>query len=730
MISFKKLVVSFVILSFLYTFNHTLYAQKQLSLPDAITLKQRSLMPERLLQLKWIPNSLSYYFIEKKEAIETLYLANAKNPKEKKNIITLAELSKQLPIKAGKELKTFPTLNFTNEQQVNFEYEGQLFVVDLTTKKISASQNLPVLGENADDMDKATNNYIAYTLDNNLFIHDGKEAIAISKDGSDDLVYGKSVHRDEFGIHKGTFWSPSGNKLAFYRMDQTKVTDYPIMDIDARPAKGRFIKYPMAGDTSHFVTIGVYNTTTKNTIYLKTGTPADQYLTNIAWSPDEQHIYVAILNRDQNQLLMNSYHAETGNFEKTLFEEKHEKYVQPLHPLEFVKGHDKWFIWQSERDGYNHIYLYDTDGKLIKQLTKGQWVVTQVNGFDQKGEQLFFTGTIESPVTRQLCKVNLKSGKLIQITSGSGTHGASVSFDGQYALDHFQSLDTPREQSLYACSSPKKLEVLKLSENPLKEYTLGKLSIFTIPNKDGLPLYSRLILPVNFDSTKKYPVLVYQYGGPNAQMVNNTWNGGSNDLWFQYLAQHGFIVFTLDPRGSENRGREFEQATFRHLGKAEMEDQLAGVQYLTKKSWVDTSKMALFGWSFGGFMTTSIMLKHPHIFKVAVAGGPVIDWKYYEIMYTERYMDSPQQNPEGYKETKTTEYINNLKGRLMLIHGTEDPVVVWQHSLMFLKACIEKGKLVDYFVYPGHEHNVHGKDRVHLYMKITDYMMQHLKGGK
>ena len=714
-----------LLLLFSLLFIEKNFAQKQLSVADAVSKQRTTLAPERLQQLKWIDKTNSYYYIETKKEKDTLFVANA----DKKVAITklsIEDLNVALKKSNLRELKKFPNLNFNDLNKFSFEQDGNNISFLLTSKSIEKIEKIPTLPEKAENNDKASNGNIAFTVGENLYIYNGKEVVQLSKDGSDNLVYGKSVHREEFGIMKGTFWSPSGNALAFYRMDQSKVTDYPIFEVSVRPMEARKIKYPMAGDSSHFVTVGVYNTTTQKTIYLKTGTPADQYLTNIAWSPDEKHIYVAVLNRDQNHLKLNSYSAESGDFEKTLFEEKEEKYVQPVNPLEFVPGHNNEFIWQSERDGYKHIYLYNTDGKLITQLTKGQWVVTQVNGFDAKGENLFFTSTLESPVTRHLCKVNLKSGKLQQITSGTGTHTATPSFDGSFALDHFQSLDVPREQSIYNCSSLKKTQVLKLADNPLKDYALGKLSIFTIPNKDGLPLYSRMFLPVGFDSTKKYPALVYLYGGPNLQLINNTWNGGG-DLWFQYMAEQGFVVFSVDSRGSENRGKDFEQATFRQLGTAEIEDQVSGINFLRKKNWVDTTRMALYGWSFGGFMTTSIMLRHPNLFKVAIAGGPVIDWKYYEVMYTERYMDTPQKNPEGYKKANTLEYVNNLKGRLMLIHGTEDPVVVWQHSLMFVKACVDNQKQVDYFVYPGHEHNVQGKDRIHLFEKITDYIFLHTK---
>jgi dipeptidyl-peptidase-4 len=259
----------------------------------------------------------------------------------------------------------------------------------------------------------------------------------------------------------------------------------------------------------------------------------------------------------------------------------------------------------------------------------------------------------------------------------------------------------------------------------MKDYKLGKLSIFKLKSEVGDDLYCRMIKPVDFDSTKKYPVLVYLYNGPGVQLINNTWNG-AGDMWLQYMAEHGFVVFTIDGRGSDNRGLAFEQATFRHLGQVEMKDQMVGVNYLKSLKYVDDSRMGLMGWSYGGFMTTSIMTTYPDVFKVAVAGGPVIDWSYYEVMYTERYMDTPKENPDGYKETSLLDKVDKLKGKLMLIHGTQDNVVVWQHSLMFLKTAVDKGKQIDYFVYPGHEHNVIGKDRVHLFDKISEYFISNI----
>ncbi|MES2138486.1 MAG: DPP IV N-terminal domain-containing protein [Bacteroidota bacterium] len=719
----KKSTLSiFIIIAFVQI---TMAQTKLLTMDDAIIKQKTTLAPEKLKQLMWVRGEDSYSYVDTKDSIDILILGKAEGTnKPLKVAVSLIEINDALGNLRFKSLKTFPEIRWKTGDIFTFEAEKNLFAYDLRSKLLTKESSRD-FGDNSENIDVANKtNYVAFTVKNNLFVYDGKENLIVTNDANENIVNGKSVHREEFGIVKGTFWSPSGKLLAFYRMDQTMVTDYPIIDWTVRPAKNNAIKYPMAGDTSHQVTVGVYNVNTGKTVFLKTGEPKEQYLTNIAWSPDEQTIYIAVLNRDQNHLKLNSYNVATGLFEKTLFEEKDDKYVEPMHPLVFVPKHPDQFIWQSERDGYNHLYLYDISGKLVKQLTKGNWVITDFAGFDEKGTKAFYSSTAESPITRNFYSLDLKKGKTTKITSGEGTHTVILNNDASYFIDNFQSSIVPREISI-SNNKGKKVQTIKQSENPLKDYKLGQMSIFKLKSANGNDLYCRMFKPVDFDSTKKYPVIVYLYGGPNVQLVNNTWNGGG-DMWLQYMAERGFVVFTMDSRGSSNRGKAFEQATFQHLGTVEMQDQLLGVSFLKNLKYVDANRMGLMGWSFGGFLTTSIMTRYPDLFKAAVAGGPVIDWSYYEIMYTERYMDTPQSNPKGYEETKVLNYADSLKGKLMLIHGTADNVVVWQHSLMFLKTCVDKGKQVDYFVYPGHEHNVLGKDRVHLFNKITDYFIQNL----
>ena len=713
----KKIVLLFVAIA-----NVAVAQTKLFTMEEAVVLQRSTLAPAKLKQLMWQKNADNYSFIEKRGNEEVLVVYAAASTKEI-NALNLTQLNTALTTASLSTVKSFPAIQWLNSKQFTFEADKKLISVDITTKKakVEASRDLGEEAANKDVADKT--NYVAFTVKNNLFVFDGKEKLIVTNDADENIVNGQTVHRDEFGIHKGTYWSPKGNLLAFYRMDQTMVTDYPVIDWAPRPAKNVNIKYPMAGDKSHEVTVGIYNVSTGKTVFLKTGEPKEQYLTNIAWSNDEQYVYIAVLNRGQDHMKLNKYNVTTGLLEKTLFEEKHEKYVHPMHPMVFLHN-GKQFIWQSERDGFNHLYLYNEDGTLVKQLTKGNWLVTDLAGLDPKGTKAYYTSTTESGITRNFYAVDFKSGKITRITKGDGTHTSMMSSSGNYILDNFQNTSVPRNVYVNSTNG-KSSKLIYTAANPIQDYKLGEMKIFTLKSESGDDLYCRLYKPVDFDSTKKYPTIVYLYNGPSIQMINNTWNGGG-DLWFQYMAQRGYVVFTLDGRGSANRGLAFEQATFRHLGVNEMKDQMVGVDYLKKQKFVDAARMGIFGWSYGGFMTTSIMTRYPDVFKAGVAGGPVIDWTYYEVMYTERYMDTPQENPEGYKESKTIDYIDNLKGKLMLIHGAQDPTVVWQHSIQYLKACVDKKKQVDYFVYPGHEHNVLGKDREHLYQKVTDYFMQNL----
>lgn len=571
----------------------------------------------------------------------------------------------------------------------------------------------------------------AQVKEGNLYV-DGK--LIECGDGYN-IVLGESVHRNEFGINGGLFWSPDGSHLAFYRMDQSMVKDYPIVDTKAREAEPRPIKYPMAGMKSHEVTVGIYDCASSKLIYLETRRDTsvaerEMYLTNITWAPDNHHIYIAKVNREQNHLWMERYDAVTGQLEQVLFEETDPRYVEPCDPMVFTPKGDR-FVWLSMRDGYKHLYLYKTDGILVKQLTHGDYEVEGIIKFDPSGDNLFYYANENNLIGRAAYKVNLKSGKSVCLTPADGlywgTHTVVINDACTRLIDVWSSTGVPARAEYYDINKGKRIKTLYNSEDPLKDYAYPGIRLGSIKAADGkTDLFYRLITPPNMMPGKKYPTLVYVYGGPHSQLVTDSWLGGGN-LYFLFLAQQGYVVFTLDNRGTDNRGFEFESCIHRHLGEVEMADQMEGVKFLKSLPYVDPNRMGVEGWSFGGFMTITMKLAHPEVFKVGCAGGPVIDWKWYEIMYGERYMDMPQENPEGYKANCLLDKAKDLQGYLLVIHGSEDNTVVWQHSLEFIERCINNYKQVDYFVYPHHEHNVLGRERLHLYKKMFDYYETFLK---
>ena len=715
--------------------------------------------------------------------IDACYLVNKTNGKETK-LFGLNDINQWIaPTKDVKVRALYnATFPFAGKSIVEVQNGSKTFWVDFKKHRLVNEVDFAE-GENLLEAN-AQNTAFAFLKGNNLCVrvltstnsnattkekksHD----FQLSTDGSREIVYGQSVHRDEFGISKGTFWSPSGEKLAFYRMDQSMVTDYPqvtIPEIDyfnhpetqsciATPAPD---KYPMAGETSHKVTVGVFDCNTGKTIYLKAGDPTDRYFTNIAWSPDNKTIYMFELNRDQNDCRLTAYCAETGEKLGELYRETDDKYVEPLHPIQFLPWDSNQFIMQSRKDGYNHLYLCTivkneerrvknsnanssstssqkeqensslltlNSSLKIRQLTSGKWEVMDVLGFYPKRKSIIIASNECSPIQRNIFVVDAQTGKRAMMDdNGKGWHNAELSESGQYIYDNYSTPTVPRKIAIVNVENGKRTPYFT-AENPWKGYNVPEYSCGTIKAADGeTDLYWRMVKPVDFDPNKKYPTIIYVYGGPHAHNVDARWNYSSRG-WETYMAEKGYLLFILDNRGSENRGKAFEQATFRQLGQIEMQDQMKGVEYLKSLPYVDADKIGVHGWSFGGFMTISLMTNYPDVFKVGVAGGPVIDWHWYEVMYGERYMDTPQTNPEGYKKTSLLYTAKNLKGKLQIIQGLNDVTVVPQHCLTFLKACIAAGTQPDFFVYPGEPHNMRGHQSTHLHERISQYFFDYLK---
>jgi dipeptidyl-peptidase-4 len=701
----------------------TAIAQKQFTLEDLnFGGKNYQNMIAKNKTLTWHGNQL--YHIEK----DSIWTVEMKTGKEK-----LAFTSEQIKNWAG--IEKAPNLKWASfpypdkPLMLIFDHDKRI-LVDVKKHKQEWIQDYQ--GQDI-DWHKGSRN-TAFVKDDNLWITTANgKTTQITTDGSRDIVYAQSVHRNEFGIEKGTFWSNSGNQLAFYRMDQSMVTDYPLINVpeindstqvEATPAPE---KYPMAGQTSHKVQVGILDIASGKITYLDTGDPTDRYFTNIAWSPDDKLVYMFELNRDQNDCRLVSYDASTGAKVGEIYHEVHDKYVEPSTPIVFLPWDATKFVMQSQKDGYNHLYLHNADGSLVRQLTSGKWVVMEMLGFDKENKAIIITSNEISPIQKNIFSVDVANGKRTRVDEGGkGWHGAVLNDNGTWLADYYSEPDVPRNIAIVNTTTGRAMRYYT-APNPWEGYNVPEYSCGSIKAADGTTdLYYRMVKPVGFDPTKKYPTIVYVYGGPHAHNVDARWNYCSRS-WETYMAQKGYLLFILDNRGSENRGRDFEQATFRQLGQVEMQDQMCGVDYLRTLPYVDMDRLGVHGWSFGGFMTISLMTNYPDVFKVGVAGGPVIDWKWYEVMYGERYMDTPQTNPEGYAKTSLIHKAKDLKGRLQIIIGLNDPTVVPQHAYSFLKACIGADTQPDFFVYPGQGHNMRGHQSVHLHERITRYFEDYLK---
>ena len=594
------------------------------------------------------------------------------------------------------------------------------------TYDIAAGTYSDYTGKNKLSMQAVSKNGSLYVIYAN-----GTERLVAERE-NDQITYGEYVSRNEFGIDGGTFWSPDNRKLAFYRKDESKVTSFPLLDITTRTGSLKEIKYPMAGMDSENVQLGIFDVVTGETVYAAVDDFGyDRYLTNITWSPDGEMIYIQVLDRSQKHLKLNAYSAQTGDFIKTILTEDNEKYVEPFDPLYFIKDQNFFIYRTANRDGYRNLYLCDNDGN-IRRLTS---VDADVKYVGNDGRYVYYTSAEVSPVENHLFRIEIKNlkkgvakasfGKPQRLTFAEGWHEIQLSPDYKHFIDSYSSLCTPRVVNI--CTTDGKIiKNLLTADDPTLDYAYTEISLGTVRSADGqYDNYYRLIKPKVFDPSKKYPVIVYVYGGPHSQMVQNTYLAQLR-RWEMYMAQRGYLVYVQDNRGTENRGIAFEQAIHGQCGQAEMADQIEGVKMLMDLPYVDKERIGVHGWSYGGFMTISLITNYPDIFKVAVAGGPVIDWKWYEVMYGERYMDNPAVNPEGYEKTSLINKAKDLKGKLLICQGAIDPVVVWEHSLSFIRECIKNNVQVDYFPYPCAEHNVMGKDRVHLHDKISMYFEDYL----
>lgn len=637
----------------------------------------------------------------------------------KKILMTVEELNGLI----GANLNGWPSYNWKDGATLSLMRKGKYYEVDIDAKSLLRAIPYPT---RVGDLTFNGKDAFAFTRGNNLYYSDERgNEYAVTKDEDPNIVNGQTVSRNEMGISNGIFWSPDGKKLAFYRKDESQVGTFPLLDITTRTGSLREIKYPMAGMSSEQVSVGVYDLASQRTVFLDvTDFGREQYLTNVTWDPASEMIYIQVVDRAQKQVHLNQYNARTGEFIRTLLKEKNERWVEPANKLVFLKNDPSRFLYRTDnRDGYWNLYLCDTEGKTVRRLTDTDADVAYAG---QDGRYVYYTSAEVSPVENHLFRVDLKTGKKTQLTQAEGWHSVNLSADGKYFTDSYSSLQVPRVIELRQTDGKPVRELLR-AEDPTRDYNFGEITMGTVKSADGqFDNYYRLIKPMDFDPSKKYPVIVYVYGGPHSQMVKNTWQGEMR-RWEMYMAQHGYVVFVMDNRGTSNRGAAFEKAIHRYCGQAEMADQMEGIKFLKSLPYVDADRIGVHGWSYGGFMTISLITNYPDVFKVAVAGGPVIDWKWYEVMYGERYMETPQSNPEGYAKVSLLNKAKDLKGKLLICQGAIDNTVVWEHSLSFIRECIKNQVQVDYFPYPCAEHNVFGRDRIHLMQKVTDYFEDYLK---
>lgn len=639
-----------------------------------------------------------------------------------------------------------------------FRKDGKWMTENLADGEISeySATGLPEgFPENAENITSNGNGAYAYTIGQSLYLFDGG-SVSVAESENSQITYGQTVSRNEFGIENGIFWSPDGSKLAFYRKDDSKVTDFPLLDITTRTGSLKSIKYPMNGMDSENVRLGVYDRATGKTVWCDVDEYGyDQYLTNISWSPDSRNIFIQVLDRTQKHLKLNMYRAADGSFARTVLTEDDSRYVEPLDPLRFVKGTYSFIYRTNNRDGFRNLYLCDTLG-TVRRLTA---VDADVEYLANDGRFVYYTSAEVSPVENHLFRIEVKMsrhsqrpkngsqnlsngqslsripadivtkakfGKPVRLTAEEGWHTISLNDDCTKFIDSYSSFNVPQVTDLRAADG-KLIRNLSTASDPLKDYKTGEVLFGTVKSADGqYDNWYRLFLPTNFDPARKYPVILYVYGGPHSQMVQDTWLGQVR-MWEMLMAQKGYIVYVQDNRGTQNRGAEYEKAIHRHCGQNEMADQMVGINMLKSLPFVDSDRIGVHGWSYGGFMTISLMTNYPETFKVGVAGGPVIDWKWYEVMYGERYMDTEATNPEGFAQTSLINNVNNLKGKLLICQGAIDNTVVWQHSLSFVQKCVERNVQLDYFPYPCSEHNVFGRWRIHLMDKVTNYFDDYLK---
>ena len=572
---------------------------------------------------------------------------------------------------------------------------------------------------------------VAFVKENNIFIKDiiNNTELQVTFDGEiNKIINGATdwVYEEEFAFDNGMQWNASGNKIAYYRFDEEKVPEFS-MDLftDLYPSQSQF-KYPKAGETNSTIELFIYDLDSNKTTKANINTEEEFYIPRIKWTLDENVLSVQRMNRHQNQLDFILVDAKDGS-SQTIFTENDAAYIDVTDNLTFLND-GKYFIWTSEKSGYNHIYLYNLKGKQVRQITKGNYDVTDFYGIDESNNTVYFASSERSPMHRDVYAVQLNGKNKKTLTNKIGTNSATFSTNYKYFINQYSNANTPYYFSLFDAKG-NEVRMLKDNsnlKNSLSEYALSQKEFFNFKTTEGIDLNGWMMKPHNFDETKQYPVFMYLYGGPGSQQVTDSW-GGSNFLWYQMLTQQGYIVACVDNRGTGARGSEFKKCTYQQLGKLETEDQIEANRYLAKLPYVDGSRIGIFGWSYGGYMSSLCLLKGADEFKMAIAVAPVTNWRYYDSIYTERYMRTPQENASGYDDNSPINHVEKLKGKYLLIHGSADDNVHYQNTMEMTNALVNANKQFDLFIYPNKNHGIYGGyTRLHLFTKMTNFIKENL----
>jgi len=576
---------------------------------------------------------------------------------------------------------------------------------------------------------------IAFIKNHNIHVLDIETGIDVplTTDGREHVFVGQFdwAYQEEFAsVRTGFFWAPDGQHIAFFQLDETEVPEFPIVDFVPVENEVQSTRYPKAGENNSIVRVGVVSIDNPHIVWLGVGSETDIYIPRIKWLPDSQSLVIYRLNRAQNRLDLLLGDISSGSTRAVLVEEAADGWIDIYDGLAFLK-HGERFIWSSNRDGFKHLYLYDIQGNLIRQLTQGSWEVDSVVAVDEETGFVYFSAGKENVWDRDLYKVDLNGEALTRLTEQEGWHSIDMNPSCEYYLDYFSDFTTPTIVSLHS-SDGKLLDVIDPNEalkETLKGYRLSRPDFFSFDTDYGAKLNALMIKPPDFDPSKKYPVLIYVYGGPGSQTVVNAWDTDSRhrQLWHKMLTQNGYIMFTVDNRGTGGRGKDWMKVVYRQLGEAEVQDQLAGVQYLRKLPYVDGTRIGVWGWSYGGYMTSMCMLKGADYFKAGISVAPPTDWRDYDSIYTERYMGKPQHNTEGYIASSAITHAEDLKGKLLLIHGTSDDNVHFSNSMQLVYAFQIAHVPFDMMVYPRQLHHIDDHDaRLHLFSSMSKYVLQNL----